>query len=103
MTTLTTVQREQIAQWGHDVFNNKLHPLRLADNVAQLLAPMRHVGECATDELSRQVCEGMYQDRCDDNRALCEALRAVYSLCGENKEIAKIVHDAIRKHGIDHA
>jgi hypothetical protein len=63
----------------------------------------RHVGECATDEIARQVCEGIYKDRCDDNLALCEALRAVYALAGEDKQIEKIVHDAIAKHGIDHA
>jgi hypothetical protein len=63
----------------------------------------RHVGECATDESARDVCEGMYHDRARDNLALCEALRAVYALAGENKEIARIVHDAIDKHGIDHA
>jgi hypothetical protein len=63
----------------------------------------RHVGECATDETARQVCEGIYEDRVMDNLALCEALRAVYSLAGESKEIAKLVHDAIAKHGIAHA
>ena len=63
----------------------------------------RHVGECATDDISRHVCEGIYKDRCDDNLALCEALRAVYALYGEDKQIGKIVHDAIRQHGIDDA
>lgn len=62
---------------------------------------VKHVGECAIDESARQVCEGIYQDRVDDNLALCEALRAVYALCGENDEVGKIVHDAIRDHGID--
>lgn len=66
-------------------------------------AQFRHVGECATDETARQVCEGIYADRVNDNLALCEALRAVYALTGENKEIKKIVHDAIRQHGIDDA
>lgn len=55
----------------------------------------------SVDEYSLQVYEGMYRDRTDDNLKLCEALRAVYTLCGENKEIEKIVHDAIREHGID--
>lgn len=64
---------------------------------------MQHVGECATDDLSQQVCEGMYKDRCDDNLALCEALRAVYALYGEDKQVKKIVHDAIKQHGIDDA
>jgi len=62
---------------------------------------VKHIGECAHDEIARQVCDGIYQDRVDDNLKLCEALRAVYTLCGENKEVAKIVHDAIRDHGID--
>lgn len=62
-----------------------------------------HVGECSTDEFARQVCEGIYKDRCDNNLALCEALRAVYALSGEDKQIKKIVHDAIREHGIDNA
>jgi hypothetical protein len=64
---------------------------------------MKHVGECATDEIARDVCEGMYRDRLNDNLALCEALRAVYALAGENKEIAKLIHDAIRQHGVDDA
>jgi hypothetical protein len=64
---------------------------------------MKHVGECATDEIARDVCEGMYRDRLTDNLALCEALRAVYALAGENKEIARIVNDALRQHGADHA
>ena len=72
--------------------------------VRQRPAPtFKHVGECATDEISRQVCEDIYKDRCDDNLALCEALRAVYALTGEDKEIKKIVHDAIKQHGIDDA
>lgn len=62
---------------------------------------VKHVGECAHDESARQVCEGIYRDRVDDNLKLCEALRAVYTLVGQNKEVAKIVHDAIRDHGID--
>lgn len=60
----------------------------------------RHVGECAIDEKAREVCEGVYLDRVDDNLALCEALRAVYALAGENKQVQIIVNDAIRDHGI---
>lgn len=64
---------------------------------------MKHVGECATDDAAREVCDAIYAERVADNLALCEALRAVYALAGENKEVARIVHDAIAKHGIDHA
>lgn len=67
------------------------------------LSKMRHVGDCATDEFARQVCEGMYVERVQDNLALCEALRAVYALVGENEAVAKTVHDAIREHGVDDA
>jgi hypothetical protein len=62
---------------------------------------VKHVGECANDEFAQQVCDAIYRDRVDDNLKLCEALRAVYTLCGENKQVEKIVHDAIREHGID--
>ena len=55
----------------------------------------KHVGECATDETSRQVCEGIYSDHVNDNLALCEALRAVYALAGGDKKIAKVVHDVL--------
>jgi hypothetical protein len=61
----------------------------------------RHVGECATDDIARQVCEAIYEERVADNLALCEALRAVYALYGEDKQVKTIVHDAIRKHGVD--
>ena len=46
------------------------------------------------------VNQGMYADRCDDNLALCEALRAVFALAGEDKQIARIVEEAIREHGL---
>lgn len=62
-------------------------------------AKIRHVGECAEDELAKDVCDDMYGEKCDDVGALCDALLAVYSLAGESAEIRKIVHDAIREHG----
>lgn len=65
------------------------------------MTKMKHKGECATDSVSRDVCEGMYAERTNDVLALCEALRAVYALAGQNKEIAKIVEDAIREHGLE--
>lgn len=42
----------------------------------------------------------MYIEKLNDNRKLCEALRAVYALVGEDKQIKKIVEDAISEHGI---
>jgi hypothetical protein len=59
-----------------------------------------HVRGCATDEMAREVCEGLYWDRTRDNLALCEALRAVYALAGQDKQIAKIIQDALREHGV---
>jgi len=46
-----------------------------------------------------EVCEGMYADLCRDVEALCEALRAVLSLAGEDKQIQAIVDQAIQEHG----
>jgi len=34
-----------------------------------------------------------------NNAELCSALKAVYALAGEDPQIEKIVHDAIREHG----
>ena len=58
-----------------------------------------HDDECQNDCYARSVCEGMWADKCDDVVALVEALRAVYSLAGENQEVHRIVHEAIAKHG----
>jgi hypothetical protein len=74
----------KIASWGHGA-----------------LREVKHVGECAHDAFARQVCDGVYAERVEDNLALCEALRAVYTLCGENKDVKKLVHDSIQEHGID--
>ena len=52
------------------------------------------------DKSSADVCEGIYQDRLDDNLALCEALRAVLALAGEDAQIAKIIEDVIEERGI---
>lgn len=60
----------------------------------------KHDGEfCKDDESARAVCDGMYLDKCDDVNELCAALRAVYAIAGENPEVKRIVHDAIRDHG----
>lgn len=77
-------------------------PLYIGQPPQPVKPAMQHTGECATDDISRQVCEDIYRERCDDNLALCEALRAVYALYGEDKQVKKIVHDAIKAHGIDH-
>lgn len=45
------------------------------------------------------MCEGLRVDKCDDVIALVEALKAVYSLAGENFDVKRIVHEAIAKHG----
>lgn len=60
---------------------------------------MPHGGECLTDKASMTVCEGMYADKCDDVNGLCEALRAVLALAGEDPNVRKIVEDAIAEHG----
>lgn len=59
----------------------------------------KHSGECRTDRYSRDVCDGMYEEKCDDVIGLCEALRAVLALAGESAEIRKVVEDAITEHG----
>lgn len=58
-----------------------------------------HCGECADDRYARDVCDGMWEEKCDDVIALCEALRAVLALAGENKEVRAIVEKAISDHG----
>ena len=58
-----------------------------------------HDDECTNDLYARSVCEGMLADKCDDVIALVDALRAVYSLAGENMDVKRIVHEAIAKHG----
>lgn len=60
----------------------------------------KHDGEyCKNDELAQSVCDGMWIDKCNDVHELCNALNAVYAIAGENPEVRKIVHDAIREHG----
>lgn len=59
----------------------------------------RHSGECEHDTYTRDVCEGMWQEKCDDVIGLCEALRAVLALAGENREVRAIVDKAIADHG----
>lgn len=68
-------------------------------NTVLLKQRKSHSGECVNDSYSRDVCEGMYQEKCDDVLGLCEALRAVLALAGENKEVRRIVESAINEHG----
>jgi hypothetical protein len=60
---------------------------------------MNHGPDCEADPQYKAVCEGIYAEKCDDVLKLQEALRAVYALAGEDKEIAKIVHEAIAETG----
>ena len=68
-------------------------------NTVLLKQRKSHSGECEHDTYSRDVCEGMWQEKCDDVIGLCDALRAVLALAGENKEVRAIVEKAIADHG----
>lgn len=59
-----------------------------------------HSGECLSDERTRDVCEGIYIDRLNDNLQLCAALRAVYAIAGEDQQVRKIVEEALEQHGV---
>jgi len=78
--------------------------MRLPSNAAllkRLLAEMKHKQECNDDpEYTKAVCEGTYGDRVESNLGLVEALRAVYALVGQNRQVRKIIEDAIEEHGI---
>ena len=58
-----------------------------------------HSVDCESDSYTKDVCTGMYADKCDAVISLCEALRAVMSLTGENHQVKKIVENAILEHG----
>ena len=53
-------------------------------NTVLLKQRRHHGGECERDRYARDVCEGMYAEKCDDVIGLCEALRAVLALAGEH-------------------
>lgn len=74
--------------------NRELHK-RLLSELKKL-----HDKECRGDKYAASVCEGIYCDRVDSNLALTEALRAVYALVGQNKQVRKIIEEAIEEHGI---
>ena len=46
------------------------------------------------------IQDRMYQDRCDDNIALCGAMLEILALAGEDKQIADIIHNVMQEHGI---
>lgn len=68
-------------------------------NTVLLRQRKKHGTECEGDRYAKDVCEGMYAEKCDDVIGLCEALRAVLALVGEDKLVRKIVEEAISEHG----
>lgn len=61
-----------------------------------------HDGEYCQEEgerggAARSVCERMYAAKEAEKIRLCEALRAVYALAGENPEVRKIINDALNE------
>lgn len=58
-----------------------------------------HGKECQDDRYSRDVCEGMYADKCDDVIGLSNSLRAVLAIAGESKEVREIVESALLEFG----
>jgi hypothetical protein len=68
-------------------------------NTVLLKQRTQHSGECEHDEYARDVCEGMYAEKCDDVIGLCGALRAVLALAGQNKEVRRVIEEAIAEHG----
>lgn len=65
-----------------------------------LLKQRKHHGDdCEHGSFARDVCEGMYAEKCDDVIGLCEALRAVLALAGESAEVRRVVERAIDEHG----
>lgn len=66
--------------------------------IDKTIPPDAHDGECKTNPAARQVCDAMYAEKCDAVLGLVEALYAVKALAGEDRQIAKIVDDAIAEH-----
>lgn len=66
----------------------------------ETIRAMSHANDDHEDQSERDVCSGIYSDRCDDNLALCTALRAVLALAGENEQIRTVIETAIEDHGI---
>ena len=68
-------------------------------NTVLLRQRRNHGSECEHDRYARDVCEGMYAEKCDDVIGLCEALRAVLALVGEMAEVRRVIEAAIAEHG----
>mgnify|MGYP007127660254 FL=1 len=60
----------------------------------------RHGEACQADESRKAVCDGTYQDKLDSVIDLCETLRAVYALAGENPEVRNLINDALQRNEI---
>lgn len=60
----------------------------------------QHGAACLADKSRMDVCDGTYQDKLDSVIDLCETLRAVYALAGENPEVQKLIKDALRRNEI---
>ena len=61
------------------------------------------VAEWIADRLNlaaklEQMTEDMQQDRVDVIQDLCDALRSVYAIAGEDEQISNIVNSALEKH-----
>jgi hypothetical protein len=56
--------------------------------------------ECLDDKFTADVCTGTYVEKVNDVLGLCEALRAVKTLVGEDETVLKIIDDALEEHGI---
>lgn len=68
-------------------------------NTVLLRQRQKHGAECEADRFAKDVCEAMYVEKCDDVIGLCEALRAVLAIAGQDKNVRAIVEQAISEHG----
>lgn len=68
-------------------------------NTVLIAQRRKHGAECEADPYAKDVCEGMYAEKCDDVIGLCDALRAVLAIAGEDPNVRTIVEDAINEHG----
>lgn len=52
---------------------------------------LQHGGECLTDDVAREVCEALYEEKVDEVLALVEALEGIATLCaGDDQESRKL-------------
>lgn len=59
---------------------------------------VRHVGECDADSDSMDVCDSIYADKTKEVIDLCEVLRAVLALTGEDPQVRELIETALRDH-----